>query len=96
MLRVSWLRRALRSLEAEAAYLAERNPAAAAQFVARIGDATDRLALAPGMGRPGRVDGTREWVVSGTQYIIPYRVRDDRLEVLHVLHSSRRWPKRLD
>ena len=49
----------------------------------------------PAVGRPGRVAGTRELLVTGTPYILPYRVAGDVLEVLRVLHSARRWPKRL-
>ena len=33
-------------------------------------------------GRPGRVAGTREFVEPGTPYVIPYRLRGDRLEVI--------------
>lgn len=44
------------------------------------------------MGRPGRVGGTREWVIQGTPYIMAYRVREDRLEVLRVLHTAMEWP----
>ena len=27
-----------------------------------------------------------------TPYIIPYRVREDRVEVLRVFHTARKWP----
>ena len=37
--------------------------------------------------------GTRELVVPGTSYHIPYRVRNDVVEVLRVFHAARRWPK---
>ena len=43
-------------------------------------------------GRPGRVLGTRELVIQGLPYIIPYRVRDNHVEILRVLHTARRWP----
>ncbi len=44
------------------------------------------------MGRAGRVPGTRELVISGTPYIVPYRVRGGAVEVLRVFHAARRWP----
>jgi toxin ParE1/3/4 len=50
------------------------------------------LASHPALGRPGRVAGTRELVVAGTPHIIPYRVREGRVEVLRVFHASRKWP----
>ena len=47
------------------------------------------------MGRPGRVLGTRELVIGGLPYIIPYRVRDNYVDILRVLHTSRRWAEKL-
>ena len=60
-----------------------------------IVDAVDRLAAHPAVGRPGRVPGTRELVVSRTPYVIPYRVREGVVEILRVVHARRRWPDRL-
>jgi toxin ParE1/3/4 len=92
--RVRWLRVALANLEAEADYLAEDNAAAAGRFVRRILRAVKLLGKNPAMGRPGRVPGTRELVVRGTPYIIPYRVRGDSMEILRVFHTARKWPKK--
>jgi toxin ParE1/3/4 len=80
-------------LEAEADYIAEENPAAPARVVQRILDAVNLLKKNPAMGRPGRVPNTRELVVAGTPYILPYRVRGDALEILRVFHTARKWPK---
>jgi toxin ParE1/3/4 len=93
--RVRWLQVALANLEAEADYIADDNPAAADRFVQKIFRATDLLARNPAIGRPGRVPGTRELVVPGTPYIIPYRVRANAVEILRVFHAARKWPKSL-
>ena len=53
------------------------------------------LAKYPSIGRAGRVLGTRELVVGDPPYIIAYRVRDQDLEILRVLHTSRAWPEEL-
>ena len=50
------------------------------------------LARYTALGRPGRVEGTRELVVAGTPYVIPYGVRENRVEVLRVFHAARKWP----
>jgi toxin ParE1/3/4 len=92
--RVRWLRRALRNLDEEAEYIARDNADAAARVVARIATSIDRLAAHPASGRPGRVPGTRELVVSGTPYIVPYRVRRDTIEILRVFHAARKWPEK--
>ena len=51
------------------------------------------LSRTPHIGRPGRVAGTRELIITDTAYIIPYRVKGDNLQILRVYHSSRRWPE---
>jgi addiction module RelE/StbE family toxin len=91
--RVRWLRRALANLEAEADYIGEENPAAAARVVERIFRAVNLLRKNPAMGRPGRVPGTRELVVGGTPYLLPYRVRGDAVEILRVFQAARKWPE---
>jgi plasmid stabilization system protein ParE len=48
------------------------------------------------MGRAGRVDGTRELIISDSPYIAVYRVLEDELEVLDVLHAARRWPDKFN
>lgn len=93
-MRLRWLRQALRNLDDEAAYVAADDPAAARRVVKRVLDATAQLEQQPGLGRPGRVPGTRELVVAHTRYIVPYRVRGQTVEVLRVFHTSRRLPDR--
>ncbi len=60
----------------------------------RVPPAVGRLANHPALGRPGRVSGTRELVVSGTPYIVPYRVRGETVEILRVQHAARKWPEK--
>ena len=92
-MRVRWLRQALRNLDQEAAYLAQENPRIAAEFVSHIQSSASVLARQPQLGRPGRVPGTRELVISRFPYILPYRVRGDAVEILRVFHTARKWPE---
>jgi len=93
--RVRWLRRALANLDAEAEYIAEDNPAAAGRVVLNILRVVALLKKNPALGRAGRVAGTRELVVPGTPYIVPYRVRGEAVEILRVFHAARKWPEKL-
>lgn len=93
-MRVKWLRTALRNLDDEASYIATDDPAAARLVVKRVLDALALLAEQAGLGRPGRVPGTRELIVARTRYIVPYRVRGQSVEILRVFHTSRRLPER--
>lgn len=92
-MKVRWTRTALANLDSLAEYIAQDNPRAAGRMVERIYSAVQNLVRHPAMGRPGRVPGTRELVVSGTSYIVPYRVKESTVEILRVFHAARRWPK---
>jgi toxin ParE1/3/4 len=85
---------ALRNLQQEATCVAMDNPAAARLVVQHVMQAVALLGAQPGLGRPGRVPGTRELVVLKTRYIVPYRVRGDAVEILRVFHTSRRLAQR--
>ncbi len=94
-MRVVWFRRAVEDLTEARSYVARDDSMAADKVVARIREAISLLSEHPGMGRPGRVVGTRELVITGTPYILPYRVKDKVIEILRVLHSARRWSEKL-
>lgn len=95
-MRIKWLRQALRNLDDEAAYIAQDSPKSAAAFVAHLMESAEMLGAHPQMGRPGRVPGTRELVVTRFPYILPYRVREQSVEILRVFHTARKWPQRFD
>ena len=73
----------------------KRVAAAATRVAAAVVNATDQLEQFPQSGRPGRVKRTRELIVPGLPYIIPYRVVDDVVVILSVIHTSRKWPAKL-
>ena len=84
-----------RDLEEIELHIAADNPNAAIDTVLRVIDSLQYLSGHPNMGREGRIDGTREWVVPETTFIAAYRIRDNTVEVLRVLHGARKWPQRL-
>jgi toxin ParE1/3/4 len=92
---IEWSPQAADDLASLRAYIAEDDPAAARRVVLQIVRSVEELlAGQPQMGRPGRVPGTRELVVPRTSYVVPYRIRDNRIQVLRVYHGARRWPER--
>jgi len=91
-LRVRWLKRALLDLDDAEAYIARDDPQAAAAVVLGIVRTVSLLKEQPGIGRPGRVPGTKELVVPNTPYIVPYRVNEGNVQILRVYHTSRKWP----
>jgi toxin ParE1/3/4 len=90
-----WAPEALDDLAAVKAYIARHDPQAAQRMLIRIREAVERLNTAPNAGRPGRVGGTRELVVAGSPFIVPYRVTARGVEILRVYHGARKWPDRL-
>ncbi len=92
-MRVRWLRKAIGNLDAEAAYLAQENPTAAAEMFEHVKTKVEALSDFPSAGRPGRVPGTRELVVERYPFLVPYRVVGDELHVLRVFHTRRKLPK---
>lgn len=92
-MKIRWLKRALKSFEVHTDYIAKDNPKAAYNMSIRILEALENLKLNPGMGRAGRVPGTRELTIPGTPYLIPYRVINSEIQVLHVLHGAQLWPQ---
>lgn len=95
-MQVKWLRQALRNLDEEAAWIAQDSPKASAEFIDHLLASAALLTNHPHMGRPGRVPGTRELVITRFPYILPYRVRAQNVEILRVFHSARKWPQRFD
>ena len=91
-MQVRWLKRALANLKEEADYIAQDDLQAAIRVVLRIEESVALLAEHPDLGRVGRVPGTRELIVPNTPYLIPYRVRGKRVDILRVFHGRRRWP----
>jgi toxin ParE1/3/4 len=94
-MKVVWSPRAVRHLVDLRAYIEKDSEQNAAAVAKRILEAVELLETQPEMGRPGRVLGTRELVIPDTPYIIPYRVRRERLELIAVFHGRQKWPAKL-
>jgi plasmid stabilization system protein ParE len=71
-------------------YIANDNPDAAERVVDAIEDAGNRLGEFA-TGRPGRVTGTYEKVVTGLPYIIAYALTDEAVVIVRVIHTARDW-----
>ena len=91
---ILWRAAALNDLEAIRDFIAQDNPQAAARVRTAIRTAVDRLAQYPEFGREGRVPGTRELIVATAPYIVAYRIAEDQVRILAVIHTSRQWPRR--
>ena len=93
-MRLNWARDADSDLESIEDYIGRDNAESAFRILAEIVRQVEMLEEHPGMGRPGRVEGTRELVIAGLPYVIAYLHRGDTVTVLRVLHGAMKWPKR--
>jgi toxin ParE1/3/4 len=93
-LTIRWTRQAIADADHVYDFIAADNAAAARAMVDRIDQAINSLIAHPRMGRAGRVAGSRELIVSGTPYIVAYRLRGRVVELLGIIHAARRWPDR--
>ena len=85
---LKWTQTALRSVDEIAGFIAKDNPPRATSFVLELKEAVTKLQVHPGMGRAGRVPGTRELVLH-KNYLAIYRVRGDDVEILRLHHVAR-------
>lgn len=90
-MQVNWTKRAASNLDAILTYIAQDNPLAATKFLSELLQKIDRLQSFPLLGRPGVVPLTRELVIHDN-YIAYYRVKQQRVEILRVLHVRRKYP----
>lgn len=91
-MKICWTRLARRDVDTAYEYVAVDGARAADQFIGRIQEAATVLARHPMAGRAGRIPGTRELVIAGTPWIIPYRILRGSIDILAVIHGARKWP----
>ena len=93
-MKIVWLPKARADRFHVIAYIARESPRAALSQLEEIERQSDTLVDHPEIGPGGRRRGTRELVVSRTSFILVYRVRPrvKRIEILRLLHGSRKWP----
>ncbi len=91
-MKLLWTPLALEDLNSAYEYIAAENPSAAAAVVERMEAAIKALRAHPNLGRAGRVEGTRELVIAGTRFLVPYRVGKKQVEIPALIHAARRWP----
>ncbi len=94
-MRIRWQTQALSDIYSLHRYIARDDELAASALVARIRSIVETtIPSHPRIGKPGRVDGTRELVIAKTPFVVVYRIAPDAIEILSVRHAMRLWPDR--
>lgn len=89
---ILWTRRALQDIEDIHRYIAQTNPESARTVISAIRNATQPLSYHLFIGRPGRREGTRELVVLKTPFIVVYKVQENVVQIIRVLHGAQKYP----
>lgn len=91
MLSVRWTAKALDDLEEIVVFIEQRNALAAQRIRDLVERTAERLPDHPFLYRRGRVPETREAVVH-PNYIVVYKVGDQAIDVVAVLHARQQYP----
>jgi toxin ParE1/3/4 len=91
--KLEWSRLAFADRDEIFDYLAADNPKAALKIDKIIKQELELLVDYPERGRPGRVEGTKELVITRTPYVVAYRIQAARIRILRILHGARAWPE---
>ena len=91
-MKIVWSEPARQDLRDIFTYITEDNPKAARTLLNEIKERAVLLQDNPLLGRLGRIEDTRELVLTGTSFILPYRVKDLQIQILAVLHGAKQWP----
>lgn len=88
---LKWTEPARADLLAIVDYISDDNPDAAQRLKDDIEAKAAKLPRHPKIYRPGRVEGTREMVVTAN-YIVVYSEDAFTVRILRVLHAAQQWP----
>jgi toxin ParE1/3/4 len=94
-MQLEWSQFAQADREAIFDYIEADSPQAAITVDDRIRQQIEELMKFPKIGRPGRIDGTRELIIQRTPYIAAYRIAGKTIRILRVLHGAQMWPQEL-
>lgn len=92
-MRIRWTDPAVRDLIQICDYIEQHGSATTARGIALlIYKSIGALAKFPESGRTGRKADTRELVFSGLPYLAIYRIHNEQVEILRILHGAQQWP----
>ena len=92
MIELRWTEAAATDLEGIADYLLEQTPEHATRTVRAIYNAPEKLVDFPGIGRPGKVEGTRELIVPSLPDVVIYTFVGQVVHIARILHGAQKWP----
>ena len=91
-MRIEWVGTSLADFQQIRLYLRTRNPSAVEKIFNAVSRSAGQLQSFPELGRPMEGSDIRLLQVPGLPYILPYRVKLDRIEILAVFDGRQERP----
>jgi toxin ParE1/3/4 len=91
-MKIRWSPEAAEDLTHIFHYIRDQNPSAALRVVRTVRERINTLKMFPRLGRPGRLEGTRELPLPPLPFIVVYRIKEELVEIARVIHGAQRWP----
>ena len=88
-MKLFWTPEAVRDREEIYEYISADSPESALNLDELFEEKVRHQPVFPALGRPRRLDGTRELLVH-RNYFMVYDVRDEQIRIVRVLHGARR------
>jgi toxin ParE1/3/4 len=91
---IEWTEQAIRHLDQAHDFITLSNSeGVAARVIMHIATSVQQLATFPMSGRPGRIPGTRELVISNSPFVVAYSIEKERIVILALYHGAQQWPE---
>jgi plasmid stabilization system protein ParE len=87
-MRIRWTPPAAQDMQGISDYLKERHPQYRLPTMRKLYRKIQSLKQTPHLGRPGRIEGTREIVFTPLPYVGVYRVEDEIVEIWRIWHAA--------
>jgi plasmid stabilization system protein ParE len=92
MLTPKYTKLAIQDIRQAYDFIAIDSQQSAKAVIERIESGINTLCAHPHIGRQGRLNGTREFVIARTPFIVVYRPHEQLLWILSILHTSKKYP----
>jgi addiction module RelE/StbE family toxin len=87
-MRIRWTSPAAQDMQGISDYLKERHPQYRLPTMHKLYGKIQSLKETPHIGRPGRIEGTREILFTPLPYVAVYRVEGEIVEIWRIWHAA--------
>lgn len=87
-MRIRWTELAAADLQSISDYLEQHHPQYRQPTLRKLYAGVRALKDAAYRGRPGRIEGTREFLFTPLPYVVVYSLSEDSIEIWRVYHTS--------